>query len=1555
MSAGMLMTKLLDYVREQAKDVDPKGYQLKGYEGFLKTASDMRGLPGVDFDIKVEGDHLWLRVQRLEAVSAPKFPSDEWKGLLVAADDPNGTLPRIEETALSHRIQLEQRALPKDMHSQIEVQWRASAKAVLVDYTQAWQVWAAGEKPRRKTISLYGDLFTLKHQLEADETSKPHELVWGMGVAAWKLDHASKTGVGKVSYQYPLLTQAMELSMAKDTLAIEVRPRSVDPRLEFDAIATCQVAGAAEAEKAIVSALQAAGKDEKKVLPNPFDPGSTEHLLKLVAGNLDEKGLYLGATEKFPEPGEHLLVSNAWVLLARPRPTNYLLDDVERLKARIAEGCAVPVGPLALVTPPSDEPMAFSAVRFRGMSGYSDHSSGGRGSSGQGPVSGISGTVGNGPESLGVKELYFPLPYNREQVTIVEQLERANGVAVQGPPGTGKTHTIANIICHYLATGRKVLVTSKGEQALEVLQSKIPEAVRPLTVALLAGDREGLRQFRSSIEAIQHNLSQLKEDQVEEKIRNLQAAIERAHKDLAEVDSRVDEIALAQLSDIEVDGVPMRAQKMAQLVLQGEELYGWFDDAIDLSLTHAPALTGDQAAALRDARRKLGQDVVYVQARTPSSEALLPAAQVEQLHRTLVDIRELEESEAKGALLALRASTPEVLQEASILLGLLEQAKSIASDLEASEELWTEELRRKCLQPSYQSEREALEALIQEVQALVDARAEFLKRPVEMPEPALTSQKVKEALERGAQTGKPFGFMAIGAGDAKEQVAAIRVAGLAPTGADDWAHVVRYTRLHSQVLSFSVRWNQFADTLSVPQASGGVAGLRAIETVTLKALKVHQLATQFDARLPSLAEKVFSRAPVQEVRGTSHQMEGVRQHLRSHLMKVELVKAVTDLSTLQEKLAGTSGPVSEALRAFIEKDLGNKDLPPERAVARYAELVSELKRIESLAHPVALVQEFSERVEAAGAVKLALRLRSVAVAANGVDSVWPTSWREAWNWARVRVHLESIESREELRTLASRRRELENGLARLYEEIVSESAWLSTKQGATPKTLSALETYRAAVSRIGKGTGPNATRHRRDAQKAMHDAQGAVPCWVMCHAKVSETLPAELGAFDLVIVDEASQSDIWGLLPVLRGKKILVVGDDKQVSPDPGFISAIHVQELRERFLFDQPFKEVLTPEKSLYDIAATVFAAHKVMLREHFRCVPPIIAYSNRFYDGSIQPLRIPKTSERLDPPLIDVYAPAGTRSSRDTNAAEADFIANEIAAIVANPKLAGRTLGVVSLLGIDQAKLIDHLVRERVDSMELMQRRFECGDARLFQGSERDIMFLTMVVDKGNCHALSQTMHEQRFNVAASRARDRMYLVRSVKFSDLSQVDLRRGLLEHFSKPMDGSIEESKSLIGLCESGFEREVYKMLFNRGYRVVPQVKSGAYRIDMVVEGENDARLAIELDGDEFHGPDRWQADIARQRVLERAGWTFWRCFASTWSLHKDDVFQELLARLHAMGIEPLGALERIPSLLDYWEWPPAGAAELNGQGELEASLSSPNPPPTGGVQDGQLF
>jgi len=197
---------------------------------------------------------------------------------------------------------------------------------------------------------------------------------------------------------------------------------------------------------------------------------------------------------------------------------------------------------------------------------------------------------------------------------------------------------------------------------------------------------------------------------------------------------------------------------------------------------------------------------------------------------------------------------------------------------------------------------------------------------------------------------------------------------------------------------------------------------------------------------------------------------------------------------------------------------------------------------------------------------------------------------------------------------------------------------------------------------------------------------------------------------------------------------------------------------------------------------------------------------------------------------------------------------------------------------------------------------------------------------------------MFDQRFNVAASRAQDRMYLVRSVQLSDLSDKDLRTGLLAHFDNPLVVDKAEAEVLIERCESGFEKQVYTELLSRGYRVTPQVKTGAYRIDMVVEGQGDLRLAIECDGDEFHGADRWQHDLSRQRVLERAGWVFWRCFASTWVLRKDEVMEELVQFLYRMGIEPLGAIETAARIVEKRVVKPESVAS-----DAQQSFNAPSP------------
>ena len=1496
-----LLHRLFEYIEEQLKQADPRGFLIGKSLAPRFFQKDLAALPGVTFDVTEPGDHIWLKVDRLEAIHPPAVVA-EYAHLIRLSEEPVGSVPHLDELEFARVLGEAKAEKDEALHEDIENEFRSRVDAVLVGYTNQWQEWAAIEAPRRRSISLYGDLFALKHQLQAGQTSNPIEFVWGLGIGSWTLSFEGKP----FDFQYPLLTQPLEIALDDDSMALEVRPRATDPRCEMDAFVGVGIPGAADCEKAMREHI--ARHSDTPV--SPFSASSYADVLKLAARNLDSRGSYvevLSAGQDAPAAGEHLVVSDAWVLFARPKSNNFLVEDLKNIRHKLDKGCDIPAGPLALVSPPSDVPISYEAVNFRGLSGR-----------------GANAGSASSSSASATQELYFPLPYNQEQVTIVQRLERAAGVTVQGPPGTGKTHTIANIICHYLASGKRILVTSRGEPALGVLQSKIPEEVRPLTVALLAGDRDGIRQFQASIEAIQHQVSQLNPEQTREEIDRLHQAIDRTHTELTHIDRKVDEIALEQLADIQVEGASFRAQQLAELVVNGASYYSWFDDELSLAPEHAPPLSTEEGGRLRDDRRSLGEDLAYVTAGVPSADELPLAPSIGQLHTSLCKLKSLDAAVAAGDILPLRAITSDVLQIARELLSLLEAAQSDLKALSEVDEKWPDTLRRRCAQPSYATEVSALVALFDDARRLGEARAAFLKRPVDFPHEGLSNPKTIEAVGRGAMTGKPFGFVAFGAAEAKDHIARTRVNGLTPASAEDWAHVQTYLKLHEQVVSFSSRWNPVAELLELPELTGGVSQLRRFELVTGVARSVHQMATRYDAVLPKKAELVFSTAPASLACGSSDDYEAVRQHIRLHLTRAELADAATAVSQLREKLAGNSGAITQALHSFVDTTLGNQQVEAARVAADYTELMVELRRVTGLAPMLGRMREYSARLAQAGTENLARRILEVPVANGGEDSVFPVSWREAWAWARMRSHLNKIEARRELVALNERRSHLEAGLAKMYRDVVGKAAWLATKRNASPKVLQALAGYATAIRRIGRGTGPNAVRYRRDAQQSMLDAAGAVPCWIMSHAKISESMPADIGAFDLVIVDEASQSDLWALPAIVRAKKILVVGDDKQVSPDGGFMSSARIGELRDRYLRDQPYGSDMTPEKSLYDLAARVFAAEQVMLREHFRCVPSIIAYSNaQFYKGGIQPLRIPRASERLDPPLVDIYVPGGVRDRKDCNKLEAEAIADEINAILANEAFSGRTIGVVSLLGMEQAKYIDALVRERCPAAELVRREFDCGDARTFQGSERDIMFLSMVVDPEHCHALSGNAYDQRFNVAASRARDRMYLVRSVTGEHLSEKDVRLSLLSHFNKPSVGQPIDQEGLIKLCESGFEREVFSMLVQRGYRVLPQVKSGAYRLDMVVEGENDTRLAVECDGDAFHGPERWTSDMNRQRILERAGWTFWRCFASTWCLRKEEVFEELVERLTAMGIEPIGALERLPSLVEYREWSPA--------------------------------
>jgi very-short-patch-repair endonuclease len=434
---------------------------------------------------------------------------------------------------------------------------------------------------------------------------------------------------------------------------------------------------------------------------------------------------------------------------------------------------------------------------------------------------------------------------------------------------------------------------------------------------------------------------------------------------------------------------------------------------------------------------------------------------------------------------------------------------------------------------------------------------------------------------------------------------------------------------------------------------------------------------------------------------------------------------------------------------------------------------------------------------------------------------------------------------------------------------------------------------------------------RAEAARKMSECRGAVPIWVMPLSRVVENFDPHTTRFDVVIIDEASQSDVMALVALYLGKTVLVVGDHEQVSPSAVGQDLSVIQNLIFQYLRGIPNSDLYDGQISIYDLARQSFGGTTCLV-EHFRCVPEIIQFSNMVsYDGRIKPLR-DASRVQLRPHTI-AHRVSGSSRDGKINRQEALTVASLLAAAMEQPEYkkndAGQPLsfGVVSLVGDEQAIEIDNLVRAHVSPDRYELHRVLCGNAAQFQGDERDVVFISLVdtAERGSLSLRDQELFKQRFNVAASRARDQMWIVHSLTpHNDLKADDLRRQLIEHAEDParLMRALEEKEKR---TQSNFERDVMKRLATAGYRVTPHWKIGTFRIDLVVEGDG-KRLAIECDGDRYRPLEKLPEDMDRQSVLERMGWIFTRIRSSEFLRNPTRAMKPVFEKLETLEIPPAG-------------------------------------------------
>jgi hypothetical protein len=433
-------------------------------------------------------------------------------------------------------------------------------------------------------------------------------------------------------------------------------------------------------------------------------------------------------------------------------------------------------------------------------------------------------------------------------------------------------------------------------------------------------------------------------------------------------------------------------------------------------------------------------------------------------------------------------------------------------------------------------------------------------------------------------------------------------------------------------------------------------------------------------------------------------------------------------------------------------------------------------------------------------------------------------------------------------------------------------------------------------------------RRRQEYLEAFDKCVRQIPCWIMTSSQISQYLPAET-LFDLVVIDESSQSDVTVLPGMMRGKQWLIVGDGKQVSPTEAFVSDDDIDNLKATLPSCCPFADALLPGRSFFDMCAQAFPRGRVVLSEHFRCAPEIINFSNsQFYDGRLVPLRLPTKGERLSPSIIDVKV-SGVKNGK-INEAEADRIVDMIRdtmEVTDDNDDCPRTIGIISLIGEEQSRLIRGRLLDAVGPEKMARHEVLIGEPPSFQGAERDIIFLSMVCSPGRAPTQNQQFHFQRANVAMSRARDRCVLVRSLDLKDIPSLDdCKVAIIEFFMNASIGMEEpESRTVSSPTTKSYKKQfgssiLKTLLGGRGYHLVDM--GVVWKDAVCVEHrDSDTRAAIMIDCEES-SPHEWSAGFAQQKAIERVGWKCLRIDALSLVVNHSMVMDDVMKFLSSVGI-----------------------------------------------------
>jgi very-short-patch-repair endonuclease len=1417
----------------------------------------------------------WLLVHKQQLPKPPVVPEVilpwiDQQALKQATDD----MPKLRPTRLEPDLEVEIGEGEEPPLVERRLDDHPEIVAAYDRYRPNWEMWSKEYQRRSRIQSVYAELFRMHTQVQ--KQGEIIELVLGLGLLVWRGSTKGKSPpilrhivTARVDLHFDAPTGIIQLNGAADGVQLKIEDDMLDAELR----------PGREHYATVGEQLSAIGDDI-------WERASMFTALKSWAAALHPDSEWFPDL-KVPIGGENKpVVSFAPALVMRKRTQAGMVRIYDALIDRLSRNTGeVPSGWSGLVDDDDDQG-EFEPPPPLGEPTAAPHP--------------------------GSQEVYFPLAANREQRRIVEAINRQRGVLVQGPPGTGKSHTIANLVCHLLASGKRVLITAETGRALTVLKEKLPEDMQPLCVSLLGQGGDAFAELNSAVQSITTRFAAWSPGAYDERIAEVDRELDSQRRSLSKIDTelrslREDETYPHSLVNGSYAGT---ASVIALRVAAERERFGWLQLPRDAS--DNPAVTqAEMVMWLRVCRTYDNQSVAASRLRVVGTDKLLTPAEfgmavtAERQAKATVDrVGNLRVHPAYGSLIALNAAKRAELAE------ILRKVR---------------ERRRTLLRLGYDWLRgavtEALEGRQARWQALLDHSRQLIDRIVQLLD-TLGSRSVSIPVTREARSVRA---------DAIAVIEHLKVGGkwtafglLTPKAVKDRTYFLDEVSVDGQpadtherlymvcvhldvALAFNTLEVAWSDHRGLPSGSQSQIRVAAIRehvdrlSLALNYAKVcHDLGRYLNGLRPAIPEPNWLNEEADE---WLELIEAATLEERHRLATEQSTACLRDLRAARD-LHETHQVVASVIQAVEERD-----------VTAYSRAYEQVRQIEQTRHD----QELRRRIESALGPAVPGLIDAVARGAG--DAAWDdrfAEWEHTWCWAVADNWLGKRTDFSYRQKLWKRRRDTDDAIGKLLAESAALRAWTHFFNRLSRPQAAALKSWREAVKAMGKGTGRSARmeRLRREARQYMEQCRDAIPVWVMPRYLVAEMVDPAPGRYDLVIVDEASQLGVESLFLFYISKKMVVVGDDQQISPYGVGIADASIADLQHHYLDGIPHQHALSAQSSLYANAKIRFGQN-IVLREHFRCMPEIIQFSNDLCYANngtpLDPLRAYPANRLL--PLVVRHVPDGYRTGSSQNALnepEADAILAQIVACIGDPRYAGLTMGVISLQGDAQAKLIEHKLLESLEPEVIEQRRLICGDAYAFQGDERHIIFLSMVAAPGEARigVLSNDSARQRFNVAASRAQDQLWLFHSATLDVLSPACMRHRLLGYMLNPGRQAAEERNLRF---DSQFERDVFQLISARGYYVRTQVCVGdptnhRYRIDLVVEGMQ-GRLAVECDGDDWHGADRYEQDMARQRDLERAGWQFVRIRGGEFYRDRDKASEPLWSELDRLGIKPGGVDE----------------------------------------------